>query len=486
MEHSCHILLFPFQWRINDLDKKDFSKQISLKNIAFDPNSMWERSITQATDEEKMLFNEKNYFYEFAHGALFDDGEEEGNLMQHYERKETDSGNVLFSFGHGKKTYTLHLKYLNLNLYETGVGVLSFYLYNDTYEDPDDILTINQFARRVYPPYWEEVENRKLLADFVRIEGLNGSYEENFQNYTLADDNIPASYITHLIKDLATNIDIIPVVDDRMYVLSWYKNDKLSKEFSASEEIEPLKQNDFWYKYVFIEAEEMICHNRKMRNRQIEQSTYLRWQGKGAFYGCSRYSFVFLTNSRCPDFLISNFETEYVRMAELVLVQRASVLRFSEEISVLSSDKFDNTYLSKRVNSLRKEFIRFVNQVHFREVTAQDQGIEIYEKLYKFADLQRHVEKLDAEIEELDNYVSMVEDRNINRIAGNLSMVASFFVPATVLSGIFGMNNTWANGLNDGEFSSRLWQNPLFELGLIIIVSILFVLGFYLMKKRKK
>lgn len=124
--------------------------------------------------------------------------------------------------------------------------------------------------------------------------------------------------------------------------------------------------------------------------------------------------------------------------------------------------------------------------MHFREVTAQEQGIDFYKKLYEFADLEMYVKKLDGEIEELDNYVSMVEERNINHIVGNLSMIATFFVPATVLSGIFGMNNTWANGLSEGELTSSLWQNPVFELGIIGGVSVLFVLGFYLVKKRKK
>lgn len=487
MEHSCHIMLFPFQWKINDLKKEDFSNQISLKCISPRAGSKWKRAAIQEGTERKLLYNEQNYFYEFTHDALYDFGDDnDESLIHHYERSETDEKEVFFAFAHKKVEYKLKLKYLNLNIYATGVGVLSFYLSNDTYDKPEDILVINQFARRVYPLFIEDLEYRHLLPDYVRIDGLDGEYYENFEGYKSFINNRPASYVTSLIHDLAPNIDIIPVVDDRMFVLSWYKNSDITRIFSASEDIEPLKDNDFWYKYVFVQESYVNCCNKAMRHKLIEDSSYLRWQGAGSIYGFSRNSFVYLTDVSTPQHLLSNFETEYVRMAEMVLVQRASVLRFSEEISLLSSEKMDNANLSKRVNSLRKAFIRFVNQMHFREVTAQEQGIDFYKKLYEFADLEMYVKKLDDEIEELDNYVTMVEDRNINRIAGNMSMIASFFVPATVLSGIFGMNNTWANGLSEGELTSPLWQNPLFELGLILGVSLIFAVIFYLLKKRKR
>ena len=60
-------------------------------------------------------------------------------------------------------------------------------------------------------------------------------------------------------------------------------------------------------------------------------------------------------------------------MAELVLVQRASMLRFSGEITKVSQlSNQDVEAVSKRVSSLYKEYIRFVNQIYFREITAQE------------------------------------------------------------------------------------------------------------------
>ena len=96
---------------------------------------------------------------------------------------------------------------------------------------------------------------------------------------------------------------------------------------------------------------------------------------------------------------------------------------------------------SEKVSSLYKEYIRFVNQIHFREVSAQDQGIELYQKLYDVLNIEKHVDKLDEEIGELYNYVSLREDHKSSSTMSLLTWIATIAVPMTVIAGIFGMNN---------------------------------------------
>ena len=131
-------------------------------------------------------------------------------------------------------------------------------------------------------------------------------------------------------------------------------------------------------------------------------------------------------------------------MSELILVQKASILRFSAEVTNISNLE-NRKELSLKLGSLYKEYIRFVNQIHFREVSAQDQGIEMYEKLYKLIKINEHVEKLDKEIEELYNYVTLREDRRANNTVSLLTWIATIFVPITVVASIFGMSNTALN-----------------------------------------
>ena len=181
-----------------------------------------------------------------------------------------------------------------------------------------------------------------------------------------------------------------------------------------------------------------------MSHQLIEKATYPRWQQWGTLYGVSRYSMVMLTGNGCPDYLTTYFETEYARMAELVFIQRATVLRFSSEITKISNISVKRDF-SERVSSLYREYIRFENQIFFREISAQDQGIEMYQLLYGAMNLKEQVEKLDEEIEELYNFVSLREDRRTNNTMSLLTWITTIFLPITVITGYFSMNEYTQN-----------------------------------------
>lgn len=446
--YSFHTFMFPFQWRINGYDEKMFSEQISLGNILYSTESDWERSTKPDNDDEANdLYDERNYFYKFVHDALYDSGKD-NSLIRHFERTKPRHSGVTYVIDCGKKVYELKVAAINLNLYSTGVGLLSFYLYNESYPEPEDVFRINQVGRRVFPPFFASVKGqRSIIAEAIEICGLNGGgegYREDFKLYTNEMPNQPASFIENLIHEVATNIDIKPVIDDRMFVLCWYKNDEWAKKFSEDRYDGMLYSSD-WYEFVFVDdLGQMSCQNDAMQRELIQKATYSRWQKWCSIYGMSRYSLVYLTNNGAAQFapyLLGYFETQYVRMAELILVQKASVLRFSAEVTNLSNMETSKGF-SGKVSSLYKEYIRFINQIHFREVSAQDQGIEMYQMLYDTMNLKTHVEKLDEEIGELYNYVSLTEDRKSGNTMSLLTWIATISVPVTVITGIFGMNNS--------------------------------------------
>lgn len=479
MRYSYHIFMFPFRWHIEEQRNERFGEQIAFRNIkspaVFDG---WERVIEPKTQEEKeSLYNEKNYFYEFVHDALYDTGRDDNtNIVRHYERKEPKSQNVQYHIKTFSKEYVLNVDAINLNLYSTGVGVLSFYLYNEKYEDKDDILKINQFGRRVYPPFYLDKTFHNETAHCLSFEGLNGVYSEDFQHYGVDDANKPASFLRKMVNEIAPNIDIKAVIDDRMYTMSWYKNDEFVQSLCNMTD-EECSNSDDWYRYVFVDAGEPTCQNTNMKAMLLTNASYKRWQKGPSLYGISRYSFVMLTSCGCPDFLLKYFETEYARMAELILVQKASVLRFSAEVTNISSMEKErqNNKLADKVRSLYKEYIRFVNQIHFREVSAQDQAIELYDKLYETTKLKEHVEKLDDEIEELHNYVSMQSGNQLNGVMAKLAVIATVFVPATFVAGVFGMNNDFMGQNSDdttkiGGFFNSVWV----QLALVVLLLIIF------------
>lgn len=480
--YSYHNFMFPFQWRIKGFDDKVFSEQISLQRIKFSAGSNWDRNIEPDNEAEAdSLYNERNYFYEFVHDALYDNGKSD-SLIRHFERNETKHGDVFYLIDCGNKKYSLKVKAINLNLYSTGVGVLSFFLHNENYSKPQDVLKINQTGRRIFPPFIASVNYRGIIAHNLEINGLQGrvgGYSENFKHYNnKTQSNQQASFISDMIHEVAENIDIKPVIDDRMFVQCWYKNDDWASNFSGNN-YNNFLYSSHWYEFVFIDdLGDMTCQNKEMQEKIIQKATYARWQKSGSLYGLSRYSMVYLTNMTSPEFLLNNFETEYARMAELILVQKASVLRFSAEVTNLSNMEADCSF-SGKVSSLYKEYIRFVNQIHFREISAQDQGIEMYQMLYETMNLEKQVEKLDAEIGELYNYVSLKEDHKSSNTMSQLTWIATISVPVTVMAGIFGMNN---KQLGDGDY----WYNYLaVQLFIVIVVTLLVIIGIILTKNKR-
>ena len=483
--YSYHNFMFPFQWRIRGYDNEVFSGQISLNNISYAVGSNWERNPDPADkDEADALYNERNYFYEFVHDALYDNGKD-NSLIRHFERLETKHGDVTYVVNCGEKVYELQVDAINLNLYSTGVGILSFYLYNEQYPDPEDVLKINQVGRRVFPPFIASVTYRGIIANSIEINGLHGretGYREDFTRYkNNTPSNQPASFILDMIHEVAENIDLKPVIDDRMFVQCWYKNDEWVDKFSG-DKYEGFLEDKHWYEFIFVDDfNDMTCQNRDMQKALIKKATYERWQLSGSLYGISRYSMVYLANNECPPFLFGNYETMYARMAELILVQKASVLRFSAEVTNLSNMDYKRGF-SRKVSSLYKEYIRFVNQIHFREISAQDQGIEMYQKLYEAMNLETHVEKLDAEIGELYNYVSLKEDHKSSNTMSLLTWIATISVPMTVMAGIFGMNNNaFGQNLEDNFWYNHGWV----QLSIVLAVTVLIVIIIFILKNRR-
>lgn len=510
--YSYHIFYFPFRWEVPGLEDKLFSEQVNMDNIPILPYSMWQRvqidedstkQYSENIEEEMELFAERQYYFDFVHNALYDVKGDSNNIVRHYERKDVKNGNVRYYINVKDKSYELKVDALNLNIYSTGVGVMSFYLKNEKENQSDEksIRDINQFGRHIMPPYCGEFDpnNRSMLAESIVIEGLVGDagrYTDKFDYTTTKGSatqrglyNIwePARFIKNLIADFSSSLKVVPVIDDRMMVNCWYGNNELSgkiknelySEKDKTDKINYELENDFLYKYVFVDnGNDLTCQNKAMKYDLLQKALYMRWQKYGTMYGVSRYSFVALTDgeSFAKNVLSMHVRTIYSRMLELVIIQRASILRFSGEVARVSALKGkDDKEMAKRISSLYKEYIRFVNQVYFRSVTAQDQGIELYDMLLKQFDTNAQIKDLDNEIGELHQYATLLIDQRRNETAEWLNWVAAILLPATLMTGIFGMNQVCEKSL------------PMsFAIEISIIVAISLLMYFLLLKRKRR
>jgi len=228
-----------------------------------------------------------------------------------------------------------------------------------------------------------------------------------------------------------------------------------------------------------------------VRQQLVKDHTYSRWVEWGTLYGMSRYSLVMLTGdfSKIPSYLVRHLQSMYYKMAELSLLQRATILSFSDEVVHLSNlieVGNDIDKITGRIESLYNHYILFVNKIFFREITAQEQGIEMYDMMQKTMRVPQDVKDLDKEIEELNQFAKMKAEKNEQNEMKKHTWLATVFLPAMLIGGLLGMNviPSWDSLKNKSFFNSAFsyfWGSIL----VIIIISGIFWFTFKIWSNKK-
>ena len=483
LAYSFHTFLFPFEWQYQNHEGFLFEEQVALSGLerAMDDGpGKWERRESWNPPSTVPQFNEVAYFYDFVRPVLYDIGTG-ATMQQHYFRSFPPGVLPEYVITLIDRKLYLEIDDVTVSFYDTGVGVVAFHLLNRRQDQssPDDILLINVMGRRIYPPFLGTDLDRLTQQDFFEYADFNAGLnavkyyakelplgiaitsresdpiEDRYESW-VSNPNLDREpgLIKKLLPDsLFEAIKMRPVLDDRMFVVSWYGNTSLVKDLQKGEPETNFLTHDWWYKYVFVDKHDFkTCPNKHMASKLIEHATNPRWANMGTYYGVSRYSFTVLTGELSTDIynsvILSHVQTIYQKIALLGLVQRASLIRFSREVTDISElDRSDGT-IAKRVSSLYQQYIRFINRYYFREVTAQEQGIELYDILQAEMRLDGQVTALDREIQELHNYVLILDEDNRNERLDLLTYFAALFVvPGFITSyygiGDFNMHGYW-------------------------------------------
>ena len=540
---SHHIFLFPFKWLSNKVTEP-FEVQTSLSQIdSLFEKSNWEEELYQI--DRPINYNEYVYFYDYVREILFDTISSDGQtsplhsktggtekMLRHYKYKLKTNGEkasytiVPNTPEINDKTYKLEIDSILLQFYCTGVGILSFHLNNrkENQSSRDDILMINQFGRRIFPPFFKipkEKVGSASLDHYTSFEGnlpignelahhiyldfsgkkeggqnLTKNWEayNDYENFKASPFLLP-SFISDLFpKNFLDEqaFSIVPVLDDRMFVVSWYGNQQLSNSmyrspkpkrplkgrFTEAPPLESFLTNDWWYKYVHVDTKGLGCANEIMQKALTSEATNARWAKYGTLYGVTNYSFVMLTdelgNLGNMAVLVTHLQTIYYKLVELVLLQRATVQRFSDEITHISNiEKSKNTDdgIADKVSSLYMQYIRFVNKIYFREVTAQTQGIELYQLLQAQCNIEKQVKDLDNELNELHNYVLQITERALvqqeekrNNRLEQLTILGAIFLPPSLILALYGVSI-----LGELPKPCLSWTLPILSISLIIL-----------------
>ena len=212
---SKHIFMFPF-----------IIKNIEQCVERINKDEEWIKSNFLLKSD--MDYNEYHYFYPFVQKLLFSDAEQNDQLISRYNRK-FQTGKFYFEVKNkekkGNDKYELIIPNNGIELLilkEFSIGILTFHLENHIKKDFDDILIINDFARRIYPQYLPIIASKgSFVPDNITIN-FNGEEfaQEDFNKYQNNPNVQKISYASYILK-LLKGIKFEHLTFERSTVIFW-------------------------------------------------------------------------------------------------------------------------------------------------------------------------------------------------------------------------------------------------------------------------
>ncbi|TYQ16305.1 UNVERIFIED_CONTAM: hypothetical protein Cloal_2831 [Acetivibrio alkalicellulosi] len=227
------------------------------------------------------------------------------------------------------------------------------------------------------------------------------------------------------------------ILDDRMFVCCLVRDNKFAGQLKIGENINGKYEYSYetcakdkkmnieeniaclLYAFAFIDdGKEPSCMNREMMINILKKHVYDRWIEYGTVYCITHHSLVCVVEENLKNTqstVINPFLTLYIKMAILVLVQRASIISFEREGAQISKGFEKKNAISnknaKKIMSLHERYVAFKNQLLFFEVTAQEQGIELYDMMHESLYIKKETEQLESQLKNL--YEASNIDQNI-------------------------------------------------------------------------
>ena len=389
------------------------------------------------------------------------------------------------------KKYKLLLNSIRLSIYNTRIALLTIETQNCYYPAISDIKLINEYGRRIFEPFLmpngkkcnvcadqqkinipdlpddkDTEESNKSIVSGIKTEGpIEIRFEQGevvFENKKTQINSVPVRGMASFIKKILGSgldtteivygqgkivgkecqIEINPAIDDRMFVECLVVNGDLVSKVSQyqSGEYAYLADPDVsseLYALFCIDTTYATCQSKTMRKALLDQFVDSRWIEAGTIYGVTHHSFMCLTSETAPDAtVIRPFLNMYTKLANLVLAQRASLLRFEEDLRKLSLgfEKGDNTKMGiDKVTELvlfQERYAAFQAQLLIDEITVQEQGIEIYEMLQNELQIGKNKEAI---AEKISNLCEIADTHQ-----GNIFNLFAFWfgIASIVISGL--------------------------------------------------
>lgn len=461
---SEHLFVFPFNWKCHRRSNDTlFHQHTQIKGRSFERLGHWKAHIsTLETDKD---YNEYVYFYKPIRMALYT-FEHLPIIVRNYRYSQLDESSY-FEMIKNNVIYHLKIKQIDLKLYKTGIGLLSFELINNCYEKIEEIEGINSFSQCVYPPILPIEKARQMgLPQQITI-GLNRevTIKENFEDVNYNEPLTISPLIMEVLGDPfkckgehygGEQIHIEPILGNQMFCCCMYYDAQLVTSLYKGEM--PLSS-----------IAGLMTNNKK--SNALEEIEKLLNEGKSSYlkckehlYGINHFRLLCITKEITYDKL-------YDQLVKLVLMQRATLLNFSCELARIST--LPKWEVPSAISSIYEIYIQFINQLYFKEVTEDPEGAYIYEQLSKAFKIEEELSQLNFEIDEVHEYAILVEQSTSNIKVQLLTIIGVALVLPSFVTGFFGMNIFQREALHWWDNRAvGLWLNSYVLLPILAVVVV--------------
>ena len=244
-------------------------------------------------------------------------------------------------------------------------------------------------------------------------------------------------------KDDKNKIYIYPAIDDRMYIACIVLDEEYGKKVRGNQPTEYTKmdtediyayQRDYevakdLYELLYIdEAGGITCPGASMMKKLLNEQMYTRWLAWGTLQGITHHSFISVTSPNVMDSVVNPFLIEYTQMVALCLAQRASIMAFQDKTTEIAKTmkKIDRKTVGKtnELIKLQGQYTQFMNEVYFVEVTAQEQGIELYDMMKEAMYIEKEREILESQIDKMSEVANTSLDVDLNHFGFYFAIIA--------------------------------------------------------------
>lgn len=461
--YSYHTFIYTFKY--NECEEESKGKYEKVWEKIKDVEDIL--SGNTESEEELEAYNSLHYFNPKARNAIFNTKNDNTSENYRYIMPVGKTLKYEISLSKDDEKISLPIKGMKLTIYKRlKIGIISISVINYDYIEEDDVISstremekmarvaqINEWGRRLFFPdrvingenkqksyietkalgIYAEDEYGKVeeivFTDFVQ------QYEENKSNYN--NMGIKPQFIDKLLGPKLKNDykikDFYSVFDDRMFTCCLVKDqfisdemkiyDKEKEEYAYCLHGRKITNTDvdiggMLYSYVFVDSDltACSCQNTNFRRELLKKHIYDRWIDYGTLYGFTEYSMMCITGEGGFPIVKKSFLTQYVELAKLCLMQRASIniietdiVNFCKTINLGKKENID----SELVSEIWKKYIIFQCELYLPEVTFQEQGVEIYAFLKRYLEIEELNSQIEAEIDNLHELTELMDNKQI-------------------------------------------------------------------------